>query len=467
MIPSTWTVEAGPFNGPDDPDASMGWVDITGYVNDNLQMPTSQFGRQTDLSTVDPGQFTITVNNQDHRFTPGNPTSPYYPGWRTGMRLRMRETVGSRTFTLADGNLLQPALTIATPGADQTVTVTAVDRIGRLQQSRRFISTLSEWILYNGSGLVAYWPLVDAAGSLTAQEHTGRGTPLAIESVTLDGFSAASSSSSLLAFSGASPPAGDDAQYPQWGPILDVAQDQAINSNRLVCRNLGLTFSGSTVTVVAWVKLDPTNTGTYQVFLLHDAGANTIQLTKTPSSGNPVFDEYKLAVSTGAGSVTLDGPPVTFNTWQLIAVQIAVPTGAVTWWIDAGAPITGSTGGAATGGIDVVLLDSGSPNSSTGQVQIWQDTYTQATHLAQLTAGHTGLTGQYTGQVVRTVALYAGMAAGELSAVDIGSSMMSAVSLAGRAPLDVMRDAEETEQGLLHAYGRQLVFHGRARRLNR
>jgi hypothetical protein len=128
-------LEAGPFNGPDDSDASMTWVDITAWVNDNMQTVTTSEGRQTELAQVDPGMLTFLLNNQDHRFTPGNPLSPYSPGWRTGMRIRLRETLGYQTYTYFDGNLLQPDMTIQTPGLDQTVTVSATDRLGRLATS--------------------------------------------------------------------------------------------------------------------------------------------------------------------------------------------------------------------------------------------------------------------------------------------------------------------------------------------
>jgi len=76
------------------------------------------------------------------------------------MRVRLRETIGYRSFTHFDGNMLQPDLTIQTAGIDQVVALAATDRIGRLQNGRKFISTLAEYIVYNGgSTLKAYWPL--------------------------------------------------------------------------------------------------------------------------------------------------------------------------------------------------------------------------------------------------------------------------------------------------------------------
>jgi hypothetical protein len=131
---------------------------------------------------------------------------------------------------------------------------------------------------------------------------------------------------------------------------------------------------------------------------------------------------------------------------------------------------TGSaaTGGAASGSQDILVVQGDSPNTSVGQAQVYLGgDYTHAAFLSQYAAGLSGLSGQYAGDRIVTIGRYAGIPAGELGAIDQGASMMGAARLAGRTALDAMRDAEAAEQGLLHAAGRQLIFHSRARRYNR
>jgi hypothetical protein len=41
---------------------------------------------------------------------------------------------------------------------------------------------------------------------------------------------------------------------------------------------------------------------------------------------------------------------------------------------------------------------------------------------------------------------------------------MQVANLAGKTPLQAMQAAADTDQGLLHARGRKLVFHSRKRR---
>lgn len=449
-------VEAGPFNGPDDDDAIMQWVDITGSVNDDLQPPSIGSGRQTELDQVNPGALTLMLNNQDHRFTPANPTSPYFPGWRTAMRIRVRETIGYQTFTHFDGNMLQPDVTIQTPGQDQTVAVSATDRLGRLQQSRRFVSTLTEYIAYNDTSLVGHWPLVEGRGATYAREAAGRKGPLAIEGSFVG--AAPSISADVFSFGSTPGPPGEDATYPLFNPILDSTNTVVYVSNRLANRSLGLTLSGSFFTVLAWLRLDQTNLGSYQVLLVRDdAFVNTIQL-----GANIV---WQLSVITVAGTFTSSGPAPVWGTWQLVGIQLNVATGGVEFWVD-GAAFTGTTAGAASGTMDVVVVQAGSPGTAIGQVQIYQGPYTHAQFLAQRDAGYSGLAGQYTGSRIATIAGYAGMSPGDLQ-IDAGTSRMRRASLAGRDPLSVMQEAAVTEQGLLHADGRKLIFHDRIRRYNR
>lgn len=463
------TVEAGPFNGPDDADSAMTWVDITAYVNDNLQPPTTAVGRQTELQQVNPGAFSLVLNNQDHRFTPANPTSPYFPGWRTGMRIRMRETLGYQTFLHFDGNMLQPDVTIQVPDADQTVTVNATDRLGRLQQSRAFISTLAEYILFNGgTALQAYYPL----GESRAPFRSAVGTQGSLSPY----FSAsASSAQTLLTLANQIIAPGDDLLAPLWTPQMVVGGGGiSASTAQLFLRGSikpAITLStGQTLTVVAW--LNPTNVEAHSfvVELSSTTSLDDLYVRRTDATESPPgVWKAKLWNTGGAWDITAFGDSWGFGRPNIVAAQFTLGTAGLllTNTSSFAAVVTGSPSASMT--FDTITLG-GDYTGAINHVQIYLDsgspTYTSTAQAAQMAAGLTGLANQYTGQRVSTVAQYAGVAVGDME-LDGGTSRMQKATLAGRSPLDVVQEAATTEQGLLHAAGRRLLFHDRLRRYNR
>lgn len=68
------------------------WTDISRYV-DMVQGVAINRGASDELSEIQPGTATLTLDNQDGRFTPGNTTSPYYPFVRRNAPIRIAVTV--------------------------------------------------------------------------------------------------------------------------------------------------------------------------------------------------------------------------------------------------------------------------------------------------------------------------------------------------------------------------------------
>lgn len=469
-LPGYVTVLAGPFNGPDDSDSAMQWVDITAWVRTagGVQIPTSSFGRQTDLSTVDPGQFTIALNNQDHRFTPGNPSSPYSPGWRSGMRLRMVETVGFRTYLLADGNMLQPAVTIQTPDRFQTVTVTAQDRIGRLQNSRKFISTLAEYILFNGgSSLKAYYPCNETGASFTDVSGNDQ-PPLRFRSDLPGGIATTSGASLILGGQGA-PVFNDDGATisMQAGVGTTVA---GLNGYSIVPDVAGLAYSlsipaGQVMTLVTWFNASPPPDPRDMSAAGPYIKTTNEQITTFLSSTNGL--SVTMSGSTSVGLTAIGQVPLTG--WLPLTIRYGWSPQVLEAWIGT-YRVALSPSGSPPASDQLVEMHLPALQCSIGHVQIYVDTastWDVPQLSAQIDAAKTCLNGQYTGQRISTVMQYAGISTTELSQVDNGTSMMGPARLAGKTALDAAREAEETEQGLLHAYGRQLVYHDRNRRYNR
>ena len=110
------------------PDADPVWVDITPWVRTTGRGGPIDIARgaQTVLQTFEPARMTLVLDNADSRFTSGNTTSPYYPWWKEHRRVRVRETVGSKTFDLFTGYVEMPVVTETIEGRDNLVTIAAV-----------------------------------------------------------------------------------------------------------------------------------------------------------------------------------------------------------------------------------------------------------------------------------------------------------------------------------------------------
>jgi hypothetical protein len=465
----TYIVEAAPFNGPDDADAAMTWVDISGYVNDNLSPISTNSGRQTELEQVDVGRMSLVLNNADHRFTAGNPTSPYYPGWRTGMRIRVRESVGPRIFTHFDGNMLQPDLTIQTPGIDQTVTVNAVDRIGRLGQARKFLSTLTEYIRYSGGpALKGYWPLNDPAGSLVARQVSRSAFTGLAETGEYLG-AAPTSVGELIVFGGSEPPPGDDANLVQFNPVIDPITNVVVVMNRLTNHSVSVSMNPAVnpyVTLAGWFNLDPRGAGGQPVAILTDSTfANSISIEYHTLVGG--VSNWLTQVHTAAGGTAVQGPNARFGVWDFVAVRVNTATSAIDLWVNDNPVVSDAViGGAASGTVDGVVTEGGSPGQGLGHIQIYAGAsadFDQAKFNAQLSQGWQGLRGQFAGDRIATLARYAGISPADV-AIDQGTAAMQKASLAGKTPLAAMQAAADADRGLLHADGRRLIFHSRKRR---
>ncbi|MFZ3558169.1 hypothetical protein [Streptomyces sp. BH055] len=68
------------------------WTDITDYV-DVVQGVAITRGASDELSETQPGTATLTLDNSDGRFTPGNTGSPYYPYVRQNVPIRVSAAV--------------------------------------------------------------------------------------------------------------------------------------------------------------------------------------------------------------------------------------------------------------------------------------------------------------------------------------------------------------------------------------
>ncbi|MGQ5580916.1 LamG-like jellyroll fold domain-containing protein [Streptomyces sp. ECR3.8] len=69
------------------------WTDISRYADVGQQGVSITRGASDELSETQPGTATLRLNNEDGRFTPGNPSSPYYPYVRRNAPIRIAVAV--------------------------------------------------------------------------------------------------------------------------------------------------------------------------------------------------------------------------------------------------------------------------------------------------------------------------------------------------------------------------------------
>jgi len=445
-----------------DPDStSPVWVDFTSRIRDVIQPPTLATGRQNDLEQSEPSVFTATLDNVDDALTYGNTASPY-PWWGPGRKCRYREVIAGTNMALFTGFLLVPTELQATSGLEQRVQITAVDRLGRLATAETFVSTLDAHIKYNGgSALVAHWPMSDAAGALSAASLvTGVGPILQVTNYN------DSLVNSQLLWANRAGPRGDDASYVQLNPTAAVIANNYVGRPRLVRRDISVPMTaGTVVAFLAWIYIPVDTTqpaGPGQVLVSHPNGSSNPTVQLRADIGTTGWN-FQFA-DAGHALTTVAVPAVKTDAWSLVGAFMDVDASTITIFAD-GQTATASLGAPAFAGTFQEIALDGFAGQSFGPVQIYTGTaaqLNQAFFAAQYQMGLLGMERQSTGDRIRTVAQYAGIPATELTQIDTGQSVMQRALLAGQTPLDAMRDAERTEQGLLYVDGSgNLIFKDR------
>lgn len=120
------------------------WTDVTSWFADEAGMG-GRYGRSDEFTEVAPATWGLTLRNSDGRFTPDNPTSPYYPYVVEDVRLRVSVTVGGTTYVRFDGYVdsWSPLFPDGNPD-NGVVAIEASDTLSRL--ARRTFR--HEWIEY-------------------------------------------------------------------------------------------------------------------------------------------------------------------------------------------------------------------------------------------------------------------------------------------------------------------------------
>lgn len=430
------------------PEAAPVWVDLTLRIRDQVQSVEVGIGRQNDLDQVEPSSITVLLDNSDDALTFGNTTSPYYPWWGPGLRCRLRETVAGTAMDRFTGFIQMPEETIVTAGIEQRVSLTAVDRLGRLAAGKAFISTLGAHIQggpLRNAALKAYCPLLDASQPFTNTV----GAPVT-GSFSIGNLPPVTRAPSFGYRAGPQIP-GDD--------MNSLAMLQGFNdivpvSTPSITVNLAESVPvGQVVTVVAWIYREPANTSS-ELPLLLSIDSDFVVVNYTPGISSGPNHWELLYVGDGSLVDSTEGSANATNRWYLLGFQWGYNPNTLKLWVD-DQQYTGTiTTPPASATVTQLTLEA---SGAAAHLQCYvgvPGAFGFADFLAQRQIGLYGLERQTTGDRIRTILGYAGLNNDDFAnTVDPGCSVMQRARLAGKTPLDAMREAETTEQGLLYTDG--------------
>lgn len=140
-------------------------------------------GRQDNISEVQPGTLTFTLDNNTGWFTPDSDGSPYYPYIDLGAQVQVFRYSGQAWVSRFMGWTSELDFTIDPTTQTSKIDVTVNDLFTPLSNAPPLNSWAQEYI-QTDSALQYFWPMTESPvqgskhGMLTCQELTGNGNPL-------------------------------------------------------------------------------------------------------------------------------------------------------------------------------------------------------------------------------------------------------------------------------------------------
>ena len=238
---------------------SPSWTDITAYVHSW----SCTRGRNHELQRIDAGTATLTLDNPDGRFTPGNAAGTYYPNVVPRRRIRISAVWSVVTYRLFTGYIQSWKLTPSGyPDKFSQVQVAATDAF-LILSGITLSSSYAEAVYADGPS--AYLPLTEPKGATSA----GNRVPLAASTAPLESSKAGPAGSEF----------GGDTILPYGDPGSSLNLNPASTASRaeiLDCSQQFDTFPfyQQFWTFECWTNVSQTPGGT-QYFLRHQYRTGT------------------------------------------------------------------------------------------------------------------------------------------------------------------------------------------------
>lgn len=162
---------------------SWPWADITNYVRHDLGVGYT-VGRRDESTRVTASSATLKLDNRDGRFSRKNPLGPYFGGLTKNTPIWISINPGSGFVDRYFGYVNEwPNRWTDPSGTDSYVTIRCGGVMRRLSQGETLETSLNRTIL--GDSPLYFWRLDDPAGSTTAASALGGGLPITqVDSVT-------------------------------------------------------------------------------------------------------------------------------------------------------------------------------------------------------------------------------------------------------------------------------------------
>lgn len=160
------------------------WTDITAYTRIGPGVGITR-GRQDEQGTPGPARATLVVNNADGRFSPRNPTGPYYGTFGRNSLIRVTAGLtGGTPHIRFVGEVASWPPEWDYSEHDVWVPVTAAGVRRRLGQGRAVRDVMSR-VFLTSPGSLGYWPMSDPNDSTYFAALSSGGAPL-VPSGTVD-----------------------------------------------------------------------------------------------------------------------------------------------------------------------------------------------------------------------------------------------------------------------------------------
>jgi hypothetical protein len=158
------------------------WTDISNYVYQRADI-VIQRGKPNETTGMTPSSMTLTLNNRDGRFTPGNTSGAFYPfiGRNTQIRVSAQTTpIFSALAYRFWGEVSEWPPAWDNTGNDVYVQVTAAGWLRRLQQSAKIGSPLAQYIagLTGAAAPLGFWLCDDASGASQFASYLAGGSAM-------------------------------------------------------------------------------------------------------------------------------------------------------------------------------------------------------------------------------------------------------------------------------------------------
>jgi hypothetical protein len=435
---------------------SPSWTDITDYYR-GLDIDR---GRSSEMTSTEPGTLSLVLDNADGRFTPGRPTSPYYPNVLPNRRIRVTALVLGITYLLFDGFVDGWPVRFGGPDYAES-TITATDAF-KILASIDLTSTYGQELL--ATGPVAYYPLTEESGSESAGNLAG--TPWPAAQVRQSKYGVAGGEFSF----------GESGLNDGMGTALHLSATADAQGYLLDLGADGPTVPWSTggFTFGLWAKQQAAPTLLSQAITQYRSGSDIIALlVQFDPDGDVLWllgDGVDVASPrAGAGSAN-DGKwhfwtfafGTDRRTAKLYRDGVLLDTEVAPAVIDnTGWPLgpIGLNGAKRPAGF------SSRGDLTYGHFSIWHREVSAA-EIATLAAAGPGFEGEDEAARIDRILDYAGWPTADRN-LEPGKSSLAGASLDGTTALDALRAAAESSSGVLFVDGqRRVTFHNRHHRIN-